>query len=112
MPIMFGFATQRRQMLDAELERLVAEMPQLGMTRMWIIGDLAKGKVSAESALELVLIQETDDPWQCRADFWNIHLRPRVGIQFYVYTPEEFERLGEFDPLLRAAATEGELVYG
>ena len=37
MPIMFGFSTQRRQMLDAELERLIAEMPQLGMMRMWVI---------------------------------------------------------------------------
>jgi hypothetical protein len=109
---MFGFATQRRQMLDAELERLVAEMPQLGMVRMWITGDLATGRVSAESLLDLVLIQETDEPWHRRADFWNTHLRPRVGIRFNVFTPEEFGRLEDSDPLLRLAATEGELVYG
>ena len=112
MPIMFGFATQRRQMLDAELERLIAEMPQLGMLRMWVIGDLAMGRVTADSVLDLVLVQETDEPWQRRADFWNVHLRPRVGTRFSVFTPEEFDEFGDSDPLLVQAATEGELVSG
>ncbi len=109
---MFGFANQRRQMLDAELERLVAEMPQLGMTRMWVIGELAMGRVTAESQLDIVLIQETDEPWQRRADFWNVHLRPRVGTRFSVFTSQEFDDLSGSDPLLISAATEGELVYG
>ncbi len=109
---MFGFATQRRQMLDAELERLIAEMPQLGMLRMWVIGDLAMGRVTAESVLDLVLVQVTDEPWQRRADFWNVHLRPRVGTRFSVFTPEEFDDLADSDPLLIKAGTEGELVSG
>ena len=109
---MFGFAAQRRQMLDAELERYVAEMPQLGLLRMWVIGDLANGRVSADSLLDLVLLQETDEPWQRRADFWNVHLRPRVGTRFSVFTSEEFDILGDSDPLLVAAVTEGELVHG
>jgi hypothetical protein len=112
MPIMFGFANQRRQMLDAELARLVSEMPQLGMLRMWAIGDLAMGRVTTESTLDLVLVQETYEPWQRRADFWNVHLRPRVGTNFFVFTPDEFEDLGESDPLLMAAAMEGEPIYG
>ncbi len=99
-------------MLDVELERLVSEMPQLGMMRMWVIGDLAMGRVNAESLLDLVLIQETDEPWQRRADFWNVHLRPRIGVRFNVFTSEEFDEVAETDPLLIAAATEGELVYG
>lgn len=112
MPIMFGFANQRRQMLDAELERLVAEMPQLGMMRMWVIGDLAMGRVTAESILDLVILQETDEPWQRRADFWNVHLRPRIGTRFSVFTSEEFDAIGDSDPLLISASIEGELVYG
>ena len=112
MPIMFGFSTQRRQMLDAELERLIAEMPQLGMMRMWVIGDLAMGRVGVDSVLDLVVIQETDEPWQRRADFWYVHLRPRVGVRFSVFTSEEFDELADSDPILIAAATEGELVYG
>lgn len=109
---MFGFATQRKKMLEAELDRYVEEMPQLGMIRMWIIGDLATGAVKIDSPLELVLTQETDEPWRRRADFWTIHLRPRVGTQFYVFTGDEFERLAEADPLLRQVTHEGEQVYG
>ena len=112
MPIMFGFAGQRRKMLEAELERFVQEMPPLGMQRMWLIGDLANGKVTVESGLELVLVQETDEPWQRRSDFWDIHLRPRVGTRFNVFTPEEFEQLADDDPLLRQTMSEGEQVYG
>lgn len=109
---MFGFAIQRRQMLEAELERFIAEMPQLGMLRMWIIGDLARSGVTVDSQLELVLIQETVEPWHRRADFWNVHLRPRVGTRFHVFTNKEFVQYEDFDPLLVAAVGEGETVYG
>ncbi|MEX0761819.1 MAG: hypothetical protein WD208_13290 [Dehalococcoidia bacterium] len=112
MPVMFGFATQRRQILEAELERFVQEMPPLGMQRMWVVGDLARGRVSAVSNLELVLVQDTDEPWRRRPDFWNMHLRPRVGTQFYVFTNEELERMADDDPLLRQAMNHGEPVHG
>lgn len=112
MPIMFGFARQRRQMLEAELERFVQEMPQLGMLRMWIAGDLPGGAVSPESELELVLVQVTDEPWHRRADFWQSHLRPRIGVQFNVFTPDEFESGVVSDPLLLDVMSRGEQVYG
>ena len=109
---MFGFARQRRKMLEAELERFVQEMPTLGMLRMWVVGDLARGSVSPGSELELVLVQQTDDPWHRRADFWHSHLRPRVGATFHVFTPDELEELDAADPVLRSAQNNGELVYG
>ena len=109
--MMFGFAIQRRKMLEAELARLVEEMPPLGMQRMWLIGDLAKGTVSVESGLELVVVQETDELWRRREDFWTSHLRPRLGTQFHVFTPQEFDELADADPLLQRALSEGEAVY-
>ena len=109
---MFGFAMQRRKMLEAELDRFVQEMPTLGMVRMWLVGDLARGTVSPASELELVLVQQTDDPWHRRADFWHSHLRPRVGTTFHVFTPDELEELDAADPVLRSAQSSGELVYG
>ena len=109
---MFGFATQRRKMLEAELERFIEEMPPLGMQRMWVVGDLANGAVGAESLLELVVIQDTDEPFHRRADFWNIHLRPRVGTEFNVFTNAELAESEGSDPILRRAMNEGELVHG
>ena len=112
MPIMFGFARQRRQMLEAELERFIEEMPQLGLIKMWIYGDLSSGNVTPDSELELVLLQVTDEPWHRRGDFWMSHLRPRVGSQFYVFTPEEFDSLSHIDPVLVETIKNGESVYG
>jgi hypothetical protein len=112
MPMMFGFGVQRRQMLEAELQRLVDEMPQLGMTAMYLVGPFARGEVGPQTVLDLVVVQETEDPVQRRADFWTTHLRPRLGINFFVYTQDEFENPPGRDMILHDAANNGERVYG
>ena len=83
MAVMIGFAERRRELLEAELQRMAAELPMLGV--------------------ELVLVRETAEPFQRRADFFVSHLQPRVATYFWVYTPEEFDELGERDPVLRRA---------
>ena len=72
MPMMYGFGPQRRQMLDAELKRLIDEMPQLGMTSMFIVGPFAHGEVGPGTALDLVVVQETDEAVHRRADLISI----------------------------------------
>tara|TARA_B110000263_G_scaffold207103_1_gene188340 strand:+ start:473 stop:802 length:330 start_codon:yes stop_codon:yes gene_type:complete len=109
---MYGFGAQRRQMLDAELKRLIDEMPQLGMESMFLVGPFARGEVGPGTALDLVVVQETDEPVHRRADFWTTHLRPRIGMNFYVYTLDEFENPQSHDPVLHDAANNGEKVYG
>ena len=103
MAVMIGFAARRRELLEAELQRMAAELPMLGVERSYLLGDLATGEVEVGSALELVLVRETAEPFHRRADFFVSHLQPRVGTHFWVYTPEEFEELGERDPVLRRA---------
>lgn len=110
MPMMFGFARQRQQMLEAELQRVLGEVVPFGALRMYVIGDLARGKAGPSTELELVVVQITDQPYHRRADFWVTHLRPRVGTRFLVYTPEEFEALAESDPVLREAHRIGVMV--
>ncbi len=112
MPMMFGFARQRRQMLQAELQRILGEVIPFGALRMYVIGDLARGEVGPSTELELVIVQATEERYQRRADFWVTHLRPRVGTRFLVYTPEEFEALAETDPVLQEAQRIGDMVIG
>ena len=112
MPMMFGFGGQRKQMLEAELQRFIEEMPQLGMEAMYLIGPVARGEVDPATVLDLVVVQETDQPPHRRADFWTTHLRPRIGANFYVYTRDEFENPPAPDPLLHDAFTHGERVHG
>jgi hypothetical protein len=112
MPMMYGFGAQRRQMLDAELKRLLDEMPQLGMESMFLVGPFARGEVGPGTVLDLVVVQETDEPVHRRADFWTTHLRPRIGMNFYVYTRDEFENPLSDDPVLHDSANNGEKVHG
>ena len=41
MPMVFGFATHRRQQLEADFLRIAGSMRQLGAERFWLAGDLA-----------------------------------------------------------------------
>jgi len=112
VPMMYGFGAQRRKMLDAELQRLIDEMPQLGMTSMFLVGPFVRGEVGPETVLDLVIVQETDELVHRRSDFWTTHLRPRIGINFYIYTSDEFENLLGGDPILQDVANNGERLYG
>ncbi len=111
MPMVFGFARQRRQLLEAEFLRMAGEMNQLGAQRFWLSGDLARERVGPDSELELVIVREMDEPFHRRSDFFQTHLRPRVGTRFTVYTPAEFDALEDMDPIIREAISLGDPVY-
>ena len=66
MPMMFGFAEHRRQLLEAEVRRFAEEAPPFGAMAAWIVGDLARGQVDPEPELELVIVQMTDRPFHRR----------------------------------------------
>ena len=112
MPMMFRFADHRRQLLEAEVRRFAEDAQRYGAMAAWIVGDLARGQIGPETELELVIVQLTDEPFQRRGEFWESHLRPRVGTRYLVYTPDEVDDLREIDPLLREAMTTGEPVLG
>jgi hypothetical protein len=112
MPMMFGFSKHRRQLLEAERDRIAAVARQFGALHLYVIGDLPDGTVGPASELELVVVQDTAEPFHRRADFWVGHVRPRVGTRFLVYTPDEFEELEQDDALLVHARSHGELLVG
>lgn len=112
MPLRIGFSEHRRRMLQQELERIALELPQLGIHRAVLIGAVAGERVGPASNLELVVVQDTDRPFTARADFFYSHLRPRLGLDVYVYTQEEFEALDSTNPDLARAVRGGVVVYG
>ncbi len=111
-PMMFGFGRQRRRMIEAEMQRFIEEMPQLGMTRLILVGDLVSGEpTKPDTTLELIVVQETDEPFHRRSDFWVTHLRPAVGTTFHVFTESEFFELADSDPMLVRAQQYGDQLY-
>jgi len=111
MPFMIGFAENRRNILQAELMRLLDELPPLGVKQIFVIGDFTSSQVGIETALELLIIQETDEPFHRRPDFFVDHLRPRIETRFYIYTPDEFDKLQDIDPFLVRYMYQSEAVY-
>ncbi len=113
MPVRIGFAEFRRQMLDKDLARVLALMPQLGIQKVILTGSHARGQTKPGSNLNLVIVQESARDYQYgrREDFFSYHLNPEVAMDYVVYTPEEFEEESLNNPSLRYALERGRVVY-
>ena len=93
MPIVFGFSNHRKNLLEKELSKFSTESKQLGAKSLGVFGDYPLGNVLPDTSLDLLIIQETDEMFHNRDEFWITHLRPSVHTRFFVYTPEEYEDL-------------------
>ena len=98
-------------MLEDELMRMAAVLPSLGAHGTLLVNDfLSSERIAADAELELLVIQETPEPFRRRADFFVSHLRPIVATQFYVYTPQEYEAFRDTDRIIRRALHHGQVI--
>ena len=111
MPVRIGFADHRRRLLQQELARILESLPLLGIEKAVLIGPMATDQIGSSSDIELVIVHDTGAPFAARPDFFFSHLEPRVGLQAYVYTPEELEELRGSDTPLGRALASGVEVY-
>ncbi len=85
----------RGERLLAELERLRQLLaPDPRVRGVVVFGSLATGEVHAWSDLDVVVVMDTQDRFVERISEIRRRLRPRVGMDLLVYTPEELRRLG------------------
>ena len=111
MPMRVGFAQFRKQLLEKELENIQRVLPQLGIEKVILTGDMAAGDFKPDSRIELVIVHQTEYSFGRRADFFSYHLESSVEVETLVYTPEEFETLRETLPALSRACREGRELY-
>ena len=104
-------AERRRARLEAELRRILTELPRLGVKKAIVFGSLATGRVGPTSDLDLILIVPSGDTFARRLDRFYQALDPSVGLDLLVYTPEEFVAMAETNPFVRAATARGRVVY-
>ena len=106
-------ARLHQEHLERELDRwlplLVAhERPE----KIILFGSYCSGEVSEWSDLDLVLIKETRVPFLDRVRQVLELLKPRVGVDVLVYTPDEFEQLSRERAFVRQEIVEkGEVIY-
>ncbi len=85
---------RRRALLQRELQRYVRLLREVyNPERILLFGSLASGEVQEWSDIDLVIIKETDQRFLDRTREVMELLRPKVGIDVLVYTPQEFARL-------------------
>ena len=111
MPARIGFARFRREALEKELDRITQMLPQLGVQKAILIGDLATEQVGPESSLDLIMVMDIPGNFTRRMDFFTSHLGPNVGTNFLVYTPEEFQMMEKSSTYIRSALKRGRVIH-
>lgn len=106
-------AAQRRALLEAELARYVQVLrEQYAPQRILLFGSLISGKVEEWSDIDLVIIKETDRTFLDRTREVMQLLKPQVGIDILVYTPDEFAQMSHQRAFVREEiVAKGKVLY-
>jgi len=85
---------QRKRLLQKELKRITDIVIKRYLPdKIILFGSLANGKVQEWSDIDLVVIKETKVRFIKRMQEVGLMTSPRLGVDFIVYTPEEFENM-------------------
>jgi len=88
--------TRRRAVLEAELARYVQLLrEQYAPQRILLFGSLTSGEVQEWSDIDLVIVKETERKFLDRTREVLQLLRPQVGVDILVYTPDEFDQMAQ-----------------
>jgi len=102
---------QRVLQLQSELDRCIALLKERYKPRKIVLfGSLAQGNVGQWSDIDLVIVKDTDKPFLDRIKEVLLLLRPLVGMDILVYTPEEFAEVSGRDFFKQEILSKG-IVY-
>lgn len=89
-----AFNKDRALMLREELERWVKLLKkEYDPDKVILFGSFAQNKVRKWSDIDLIIIKNTEKSFLDRLKEVLVLLRPSVGVDILVYTPEEFKYL-------------------
>ena len=74
MPMRVGFTEFRKQMLERELGGIQDLLPNLGVEKVILTGDMVTEDYSPDSSIDLIVVHKTDATFGRRADFFSYHL--------------------------------------
>ena len=87
-------AQQRGLLLQEELSRIMEVLiREYQPEKLILFGSAAQGEIHPWSDLDLVVIKKTEKPLLERIEEVLRLVRPKVGLDVLVYTPDELEAL-------------------
>ncbi|MFH1259638.1 MAG: nucleotidyltransferase domain-containing protein [Elusimicrobiota bacterium] len=103
----------RKMKLEVELKRIVEILCAKYFPKELILfGSLVKGKIRENSDIDLVIIKQTNKKFTERIGEVIELCKPKMAVDFIVYTPKEFANLKEREPFIRKEIVEnGKLIY-
>jgi predicted nucleotidyltransferase len=101
-------AERREALVQEELPRVTRELAALGAERVILFGSRARDDHEPWSDADLIVVMPSPLPFVERlADVYR-RIRPRMTMDIFVYTPEEFAAGG---PVIERALEEGKTLY-
>lgn len=102
---------KRRQKLERELARAVDELKAMGAERIILVGSMAEGAIGPLSDIDLVVVMRTGLRFLDRLKEAYGKIKPAVGMDILVYTPDELEEMRNKNPFLAHALVRGRVLY-
>lgn len=99
--------------LQIFLSELTPLLARSGARAAYLFGSHARGDADAHSDIDVIVVAPTGKPFVERfRDYLPAIIAAGVGVDLFVYTPEEFEALKEEGrPFLTHALENARLVY-
>jgi predicted nucleotidyltransferase len=98
--------------LRRETSRIVEEAVRMGAKKVILFGSFSKGSAGIFSDLDLLIIMDSKLDFLKRTTEAYKRLRPKVGTDILVYTPDELKMmLKHKNEFIRRAVTEGQVLY-
>lgn len=106
-------ASERQALLQAELSRYLVLLSKFyNPQQVYLFGSMATDAIAEWSDLDLVIIKRTEKRFLDRTREVIELLRPQVGVDILVYTPEEFAHLIQERAFVRDEIVgKGKLIY-
>ncbi len=101
-----------QQRLENELERYVAVLiARYAPDKIILFGSLAASQAQVWSDVDLVVVARTEKRFLDRTKEALLLLRPTVGLDILIYTPEEFDQLSQERSFFRQEVMKGKVLY-
>ncbi|KAA5806901.1 nucleotidyltransferase domain-containing protein [Thermoanaerobacterium thermosaccharolyticum] len=102
----------RGEQLSYELNKIVKILiDEYKVEKIILFGSLAKNEINEWSDIDLIVIKDTDKPFYERLEEVIEIVKPDIGVDIIVYTPEEVEEMRESLFYTEEVLKKGKIIY-